>query len=72
MAANENQRTPVEGILGREWDGHYSFSIAETAKLLNISVAKTYLMTQAGELPVIAIGRAKRVARRTIERMLAG
>lgn len=72
MAANENHRAPAEPILGSEWDGVYSFSVAETAKILRISVPKVYLMTQAGELPVISIGRAKRIARRTLERMLAG
>jgi excisionase family DNA binding protein len=70
MAANEPQRALPEPILGPEWDGQYTFSVAETAKILGISIAKTYLMTQAGELPVISLGRAKRVARRTLERML--
>jgi excisionase family DNA binding protein len=70
MAANENGKVPAEHILGPEWDGHYSFSIAETARILNVSIPKTYLMTQAGELPFIAIGKAKRVTRRTLERLL--
>jgi excisionase family DNA binding protein len=70
MAANENRKASGDHILGPEWDGHYSFSIAETAQILNVSIAKTYLMTQSGELPVISLGRAKRVARRTLERLL--
>jgi excisionase family DNA binding protein len=72
MAANENQRAPAEPILGPEWDGIYSFSIKEFATILRISTPKAYLMTQAGEVPVIEVGRAKRIARRTIERILAG
>jgi excisionase family DNA binding protein len=72
MATNENGRVPDERILGPEWDGFHTFSIAETAKILRVSIPKVYLMTQVGELPFIAIGKAKRIARRTIERLLAG
>jgi excisionase family DNA binding protein len=72
MTANEDRRVPDERILGAERDGFHTFSIAETAKILRVSVPKVYLMTQAGELPFIAIGKAKRIARRTIERLLAG
>ena len=45
-------------------------SVEETARLLRISRGKAYSMAQAGDLPVVRMGRSVRVRRDRLEAWL--
>jgi excisionase family DNA binding protein len=48
------------------------FSIAETAKMLNVSVGTVRGCISVGSLPVMRIGRRVVVTRTTLENLLGG
>ena len=47
-------------------------TIKETATKLNISLAKTYEMAHAGELPAVKLGRSIRIHAAKLQRYLDG
>jgi excisionase family DNA binding protein len=57
-------------LLAPKWDGHDTFTVEEAGKILRISRGSAYAAAKSGALPVVDIGRLKRVPRRALERML--
>jgi excisionase family DNA binding protein len=57
-------------LLAPKWDGHDTFTVEEAGEILRISRGSAYAAAKSGALPVLEIGRVKRVPRRTLERML--
>lgn len=46
-------------------------SVSESARFLNISRAKLYLVMEAGDLPYVKLGRARRIPRRALVKLAA-
>jgi excisionase family DNA binding protein len=45
-------------------------TVDEAAQFLHLSRAKTYQMTQSGELPSVRFGRAVRIPKTAIDRLM--
>lgn len=52
--------------------GTLLLTIGQTAAALNLGLTKTWELANAGEIPVVRLGRSVRVPRAALERWIAG
>jgi excisionase family DNA binding protein len=57
-------------VLDARWDGRSTLSVEEAADVLGLSRASAYAAANAGDIPVIRIGRRLVVPRHALERLL--
>ena len=61
---------PGHRVLAEKFDGRSTLTIEEVAEILRISRASAYAAANAGELPVVRIGRRLVIPRGALEAML--
>jgi excisionase family DNA binding protein len=57
-------------VLDSRWDGRSTLSVEEAADVLGLSRAGAYAAANAGELPVVRVGRRLVVPRFALEKLL--
>jgi excisionase family DNA binding protein len=67
---SQSDEHPSRRNLAPKWDGREVFTIEEAGEILGISRGSAYSAARKGALPVISIGRLKRVPRGPFEKLL--
>ena len=57
-------------VLDSRWDGRSTLSVEEAADVLGLSRATAYAAANAGELPIVRVGRRMVVPRYALEKLL--
>jgi excisionase family DNA binding protein len=66
----EAPRKKRRNVLGPKWDNHDSFTVDESAEILNLSRASAYAAVARGDLPATRIGKRVIIGRPALERLL--
>jgi excisionase family DNA binding protein len=70
MAAKSETRSPDELELDRVLGGRWLFPVKEAARLFTVSVPTVYRYMNAGRVAFIMHGRARRITRPVVEKVL--